>query len=144
MFSGEELDFSVPTKALESKSLIAISSANKYRAPLRATFLQNLMLLYIICIIICLFLNTGNCVQRDRAAWLMRPKDSLLDAAAENLLDRLEVIFPLRFYSIWFKFWYSYTLWARNVWYLKFKCQISIKCLSLKLSPFFPVWPWCL
>ncbi|XP_020554590.1 putative methyltransferase At1g22800 isoform X2 [Sesamum indicum] len=28
--------------------------------------------------------------QRDRAAWLMSPKDSLLDAVAENLLDRLE------------------------------------------------------
>ncbi|KAL3637089.1 hypothetical protein CASFOL_019388 [Castilleja foliolosa] len=28
--------------------------------------------------------------QRDRAAWLMRPNDSLLDAVAENLLDRLE------------------------------------------------------
>ncbi|PIN12293.1 putative methyltransferase [Handroanthus impetiginosus] len=28
--------------------------------------------------------------QRDRAAWLMRPKDSLMDAVAENLLDRLE------------------------------------------------------
>ncbi|XP_073132308.1 putative methyltransferase At1g22800, mitochondrial isoform X1 [Henckelia pumila] len=28
--------------------------------------------------------------QRDRAAWLMRPNDSLLDAVAENLLDRLD------------------------------------------------------
>uniref|UniRef100_A0A2N9J3F3 Methyltransferase type 11 domain-containing protein n=1 Tax=Fagus sylvatica TaxID=28930 RepID=A0A2N9J3F3_FAGSY len=28
--------------------------------------------------------------QRDRAAWLMRPKDSFVDAVAENLLDRLE------------------------------------------------------
>ncbi|KAL3841127.1 hypothetical protein ACJIZ3_025718 [Penstemon smallii] len=28
--------------------------------------------------------------QRDRAAWLMRPNDSLVDAVAENLLDRLE------------------------------------------------------
>ncbi|XP_051149794.1 putative methyltransferase At1g22800, mitochondrial [Andrographis paniculata] len=28
--------------------------------------------------------------QRDRAAWLMHPKDSLTDAVAENLLDRLE------------------------------------------------------
>ncbi|PHT60751.1 putative methyltransferase [Capsicum baccatum] len=28
--------------------------------------------------------------QRDRAAWLMKPKDSLLDTVAENLLDRLE------------------------------------------------------
>ncbi|KAK4404698.1 putative methyltransferase, mitochondrial [Sesamum angolense] len=28
--------------------------------------------------------------QRDRAAWLMSSKDSLLDAVAENLLDRLE------------------------------------------------------
>ncbi|XP_038889820.1 putative methyltransferase At1g22800, mitochondrial [Benincasa hispida] len=28
--------------------------------------------------------------QRDRAAWLMRPKDSLVDTVAENLLDRLE------------------------------------------------------
>ncbi|PIN09594.1 putative methyltransferase [Handroanthus impetiginosus] len=28
--------------------------------------------------------------QRDRAAWLMRPKDSLMDEVAENLLDRLE------------------------------------------------------
>ncbi|CAA2985770.1 methyltransferase At1g22800 isoform X1 [Olea europaea subsp. europaea] len=28
--------------------------------------------------------------QRDRAAWLMRPNDSLLDTVAENLLDRLE------------------------------------------------------
>ncbi|XP_028099853.1 putative methyltransferase At1g22800, mitochondrial [Camellia sinensis] len=28
--------------------------------------------------------------QRDRAAWLMRPKDSLVDAVADNLLDRLE------------------------------------------------------
>ncbi|KAA0039257.1 hypothetical protein IC582_020490 [Cucumis melo] len=28
--------------------------------------------------------------QRDRAAWLMRPKDSLVDSVAENLLDRLE------------------------------------------------------
>ncbi|CAA0837394.1 Putative methyltransferase [Striga hermonthica] len=28
--------------------------------------------------------------QRDRAAWLMRPNDSLQDAVAENLLDRLE------------------------------------------------------
>ncbi|XP_027092795.1 putative methyltransferase At1g22800, mitochondrial isoform X1 [Coffea arabica] len=28
--------------------------------------------------------------QRDRAAWLMQPKDSLVDAVAENLLDRLE------------------------------------------------------
>ncbi|XP_057490636.1 putative methyltransferase At1g22800, mitochondrial isoform X1 [Actinidia eriantha] len=28
--------------------------------------------------------------QRDRAAWLMRPKDSLVDNVAENLLDRLE------------------------------------------------------
>ncbi|KAK6246659.1 hypothetical protein SCA6_009749 [Theobroma cacao] len=28
--------------------------------------------------------------QRDRAAWLLRPNDSLVDAVAENLLDRLE------------------------------------------------------
>ncbi|XP_047311381.1 putative methyltransferase At1g22800, mitochondrial [Impatiens glandulifera] len=28
--------------------------------------------------------------QRDRAAWLMRPKDSFVDAVAENLVDRLE------------------------------------------------------
>ncbi|KAK3229935.1 hypothetical protein Dsin_001816 [Dipteronia sinensis] len=28
--------------------------------------------------------------QRDRAAWLMRPNDSFVDAVAENLLDRLE------------------------------------------------------
>ncbi|KDP45632.1 hypothetical protein JCGZ_17239 [Jatropha curcas] len=28
--------------------------------------------------------------QRDRAAWLMRPNDCLVDAVAENLLDRLE------------------------------------------------------
>ncbi|KAG5579521.1 hypothetical protein H5410_050148 [Solanum commersonii] len=28
--------------------------------------------------------------QRDRAAWLMKPKDSLVDTVAENLLDRLE------------------------------------------------------
>lgn len=28
--------------------------------------------------------------QRDRAAWLMRSKDSLVDTVAENLLDRLE------------------------------------------------------
>ncbi|XP_038713229.1 putative methyltransferase At1g22800, mitochondrial [Tripterygium wilfordii] len=28
--------------------------------------------------------------QRDRAAWLMRPNDSLVDAVTENLLDRLE------------------------------------------------------
>ncbi|KAK4253870.1 hypothetical protein QN277_010490 [Acacia crassicarpa] len=28
--------------------------------------------------------------QRDRAAWLMRPRDSLVDTVAENLLDRLE------------------------------------------------------
>ncbi|KAL7200078.1 hypothetical protein ACSBR2_022230 [Camellia fascicularis] len=28
--------------------------------------------------------------QRDRAAWLMRPNDSLVDAVADNLLDRLE------------------------------------------------------
>ncbi|VFQ72290.1 unnamed protein product [Cuscuta campestris] len=28
--------------------------------------------------------------QRDRAAWLMRPNDSLLDTVCENLLDRLE------------------------------------------------------
>ncbi|XP_024026649.1 putative methyltransferase At1g22800, mitochondrial [Morus notabilis] len=28
--------------------------------------------------------------QRDRAAWLMRPKDSFVDAVAENVLDRLE------------------------------------------------------
>ncbi|XAR65828.1 Malonyl-[acyl-carrier protein] O-methyltransferase [Bertholletia excelsa] len=28
--------------------------------------------------------------QRDRAAWLMRSKDSLVDSVAENLLDRLE------------------------------------------------------
>ncbi|THF97668.1 hypothetical protein TEA_016553 [Camellia sinensis var. sinensis] len=28
--------------------------------------------------------------KRDRAAWLMRPKDSLVDAVADNLLDRLE------------------------------------------------------
>ncbi|KAH0720025.1 hypothetical protein KY284_005055, partial [Solanum tuberosum] len=27
---------------------------------------------------------------RDRAAWLMKPKDSLIDTVAENLLDRLE------------------------------------------------------
>ncbi|XP_004248051.1 putative methyltransferase At1g22800, mitochondrial [Solanum lycopersicum] len=29
-------------------------------------------------------------MQRDRAAWLMKPKDSLVDTVAENLLDRLE------------------------------------------------------
>ncbi|KAK3025967.1 hypothetical protein RJ639_040941 [Escallonia herrerae] len=29
--------------------------------------------------------------QRDRAAWLMRPKDTLVDTVAENLLDRLEM-----------------------------------------------------
>lgn len=29
--------------------------------------------------------------QRDRAAWLMRPNDSFVDAVADNLLDRLEV-----------------------------------------------------
>ncbi|XP_049402071.1 putative methyltransferase At1g22800, mitochondrial [Solanum stenotomum] len=28
--------------------------------------------------------------QRDRAAWLMKPKDSLVNTVAENLLDRLE------------------------------------------------------
>ncbi|KAJ8534806.1 hypothetical protein K7X08_016534 [Anisodus acutangulus] len=28
--------------------------------------------------------------QRDRAAWLMKPKDSLIDTVVENLLDRLE------------------------------------------------------
>lgn len=28
--------------------------------------------------------------QRDRAAWLLRPKDSLVDTVAEDLLDRLE------------------------------------------------------
>ncbi|KAL5559863.1 hypothetical protein UlMin_036074 [Ulmus minor] len=28
--------------------------------------------------------------QRDRAAWLMRPNDTFVDAVAENLLDRLE------------------------------------------------------
>ncbi|KAK3011049.1 hypothetical protein RJ639_012279 [Escallonia herrerae] len=28
--------------------------------------------------------------QRDRAAWLIRPKDTLVDTVAENLLDRLE------------------------------------------------------
>ncbi|KAF2296987.1 hypothetical protein GH714_014124 [Hevea brasiliensis] len=28
--------------------------------------------------------------QRDRAAWLMRPNDSFVDAVADNLLDRLE------------------------------------------------------
>ncbi|EOY17054.1 S-adenosyl-L-methionine-dependent methyltransferases superfamily protein [Theobroma cacao] len=28
--------------------------------------------------------------QRDRAAWLLRPNDSFVDAVAENLLDRLE------------------------------------------------------
>ncbi|KAG2710131.1 hypothetical protein I3843_04G010600 [Carya illinoinensis] len=28
--------------------------------------------------------------QRDRAAWLMRPKDCLVDTVADNLLDRLE------------------------------------------------------
>lgn len=32
-------------------------------------------------------------MQRDRAAWLMSQKDSLLDTVAENLLDRLEVVF---------------------------------------------------
>ncbi|KAL6523342.1 hypothetical protein OROGR_016945 [Orobanche gracilis] len=37
-----------------------------------------------------IFLIYGYCVQRDRAAWLMGRKDSLLDAVAENLLDRLE------------------------------------------------------
>lgn len=30
--------------------------------------------------------------QRDRAAWLMGPNDSLVDNVAENLLDRLEVL----------------------------------------------------
>lgn len=30
------------------------------------------------------------CKQRDRAAWLMRPDDSFVNAVAENLLDRLE------------------------------------------------------
>ncbi|KAL6961934.1 hypothetical protein U1Q18_036893 [Sarracenia purpurea var. burkii] len=30
------------------------------------------------------------CTSRDRAAWLMRPKDPLVDTVAENLLDRLE------------------------------------------------------
>ncbi|KAK2971908.1 hypothetical protein RJ640_011689 [Escallonia rubra] len=30
--------------------------------------------------------------QRDRAAWLMRPKDTLVDTVAENLLDRLETL----------------------------------------------------
>ena len=30
--------------------------------------------------------------QRDRAAWLASPKDPLVDAVAENLLDRLEVL----------------------------------------------------
>uniref|UniRef100_A0A2P2L456 Uncharacterized protein n=1 Tax=Rhizophora mucronata TaxID=61149 RepID=A0A2P2L456_RHIMU len=30
--------------------------------------------------------------QRDRAAWLMCPNDPFMDAVAENLLDRLEVI----------------------------------------------------
>ncbi|XP_043722101.1 putative methyltransferase At1g22800, mitochondrial isoform X1 [Telopea speciosissima] len=29
-------------------------------------------------------------IQRNRAAWLMRPKDSLVDTVADNLLDRLE------------------------------------------------------
>ncbi|XP_060204803.1 putative methyltransferase At1g22800, mitochondrial isoform X2 [Lycium barbarum] len=29
-------------------------------------------------------------LSRDRAAWLMKPKDSLVDTVAENLLDRLE------------------------------------------------------
>ncbi|XP_060204850.1 putative methyltransferase At1g22800, mitochondrial [Lycium barbarum] len=37
-------------------------------------------------------------MQRDRAAWLMKPKDSLVDTVVENLLDRLEdckKIFPI-------------------------------------------------
>lgn len=34
-------------------------------------------------------------MQRDRAAWLMRSENSLLDAVAENVLDRLEVRFFL-------------------------------------------------
>lgn len=39
-------------------------------------------------------------VQRDRAAWLMGREDSLVDAVAENLLDRLEVVFSTNFYFI--------------------------------------------
>nr|POE58284.1 putative methyltransferase at1g22800 [Quercus suber] len=34
--------------------------------------------------------QTGSQTIRDRAAWLMRPNDSFVDAVAENLLDRLE------------------------------------------------------
>ncbi|CAL5358529.1 unnamed protein product [Camellia sinensis] len=45
--------------------------------------------------------------KRDRAAWLMRPKDSLVDVVADNLLDRLEWIakrhFPLHY--VWVVPW---------------------------------------
>lgn len=33
--------------------------------------------------------------QRDRAAWLMRPKDCFVDTVADNLLDRLEVVISI-------------------------------------------------
>lgn len=48
--------------------------------------------------------------QRDRAAWLMKPKDSLVDTVAENLLDRLEV-FSLAFF---FPYFFLYSYFARG------------------------------
>jgi NADH dehydrogenase [ubiquinone] 1 alpha subcomplex assembly factor 5 len=45
--------------------------------------------------IVYLLLGIGPIVgwlQRDRAAWLMRPSDPFVDAVADNLLDRLEVV----------------------------------------------------
>lgn len=36
--------------------------------------------------------NASSLLQRDRAAWLMSPKDTLIDTVAENILDRLEVV----------------------------------------------------
>lgn len=45
-----------------------------------------------------------NWLQRDRAAWLMRPNDSFIDAVAENILDRLEVTYADMFIRTFFSF----------------------------------------
>ncbi|OIT40437.1 putative methyltransferase [Nicotiana attenuata] len=60
-------------------------------------------------------------VQRDRAAWLMKPKDSLVDTVAENLLDRLEV-FSLNFLFLSTSF-SSATIFTFSVKYLAYECM---------------------
>lgn len=70
-------------RALNLKSSIASLNANRY------LYISGNFLFYVSFNLNFWIFSMSE--QRDRAAWLMRPNDSLLDTVSENLLDRLEV-----------------------------------------------------